>query len=213
MLPIAKYWAMCQWFDETCGQLLEEIDKQGLTDNTLVVYVTDNGWINLPDSSQFAPKSKRSPYDGGVRTPIMIRWPGRVLPRRDPRTLVSSIDIAPTIFTACGVPFPSSLPGINLLNSEKLQARDVVLGEIYTHDVPDIDRPTSGLQYRWCVAGWWKIVVPDDENIPDSGIELYDLEHDPFETKNLAAERPQIVSRLLDQIDRGGLRTRYGGMP
>ena len=74
--PIAKYWAMCEWFDETCGQLLEFLDQQQLRENTLIVYVTDNGWINRPDASAYAPRSKRSPYDGGVRTPIMIRFPG-----------------------------------------------------------------------------------------------------------------------------------------
>ena len=76
--PIATYYAMCEWFDETCGQLLDRLDEKGVADNTLVIYVTDNGWIQNPDSGGYAPRSKRSPYEGGIRTPIMFRWPGKV---------------------------------------------------------------------------------------------------------------------------------------
>ena len=78
---LAKYYAMCEWFDETCGSLLDHLDDRKLSKNTLVIYVTDNGWIQrtsttkVPDGwrPRFAPKSKQSPYDGGVRTPIMVR--------------------------------------------------------------------------------------------------------------------------------------------
>ncbi len=77
---IAKYWAMCEWFDETIGQLREIVNKHGRPDNTLIVYVTDNGWINLPNESAYAPRSKRSQYEGGIRTPIMFCWPGHVTP-------------------------------------------------------------------------------------------------------------------------------------
>ena len=60
-LFVAKYWANCEWWDETCGELLSYLDKQGLADNTLVVYVTDNGWIQNPTANPFAARSKRSP--------------------------------------------------------------------------------------------------------------------------------------------------------
>ena len=64
---------MCEWFDETCGELLDFLDENKLADDTLVLFVTDNGWIQSTDSGRYAPKSKRSQYDGGIRTPIMLR--------------------------------------------------------------------------------------------------------------------------------------------
>lgn len=79
-VPVAKYWAMVEWFDETCGTLLDHLDREGLAENTIVVYVADNGWITDPKTGRFAPKSKLSPYDGGLRSPIMLRWPGRIKP-------------------------------------------------------------------------------------------------------------------------------------
>ncbi|CAN0366870.1 unnamed protein product, partial [Ectocarpus sp. 4 AP-2014] len=91
--PVAKYWAMCEWFDETCGLLLDELESRDLSDNTIVIYACDNGWINLPNRTAYAPRSKRSPYDGGLRTPILFRWPNRIEPRRDESTPVSTIDI------------------------------------------------------------------------------------------------------------------------
>ena len=105
-LPLAKYYTICEWFDETCGELLGIIDDEGLRKETVVIYVTDNGWIQrTPDMdlgpkwrSSYAPKSKQSPNEGGIRTPIMVRWPGQVRPGNRGQ-LVSSIDIAPTILS------------------------------------------------------------------------------------------------------------------
>ncbi|MDZ7618931.1 MAG: sulfatase-like hydrolase/transferase, partial [Patescibacteria group bacterium] len=59
-IHVARYYAMCEWFDETCGELLEHLDRKGLTRNTLVVYVGDNGWIQDPAANGFAPQSKQS---------------------------------------------------------------------------------------------------------------------------------------------------------
>ena len=60
------------------AQLLDHLDEQKLAENTIVVYVADNGWIQNLDGPRYAPKSKQSPYDGGLRTPIMVRWPGHI---------------------------------------------------------------------------------------------------------------------------------------
>jgi uncharacterized sulfatase len=90
--PIAKYQAMCTWFDETCGQLLDHVEARDLTRDTIVVLVTDNGWIQRPDKNGFAPRSKRTAYEGGVRTPILFSWPGNIEPAEHSFP-VSSIDI------------------------------------------------------------------------------------------------------------------------
>jgi arylsulfatase A-like enzyme len=77
--PVAKYWAMIDWFDITVGQLLDSIDQRGLTDNTLVIYLADNGWIQNPDElNRFSWPSKQSPYDMGIRTHMTYKWPGQI---------------------------------------------------------------------------------------------------------------------------------------
>ena len=72
---------MCEWFDETCGQLLDFLDDRKIAENTIVIFLADNGWIQDPAADRYAPRSKQSPYDGGLRTPILVRWPGKVAPR------------------------------------------------------------------------------------------------------------------------------------
>ncbi|MHC4631469.1 MAG: sulfatase-like hydrolase/transferase, partial [Planctomycetota bacterium] len=112
--PIARYFAMCEWFDETCGALLDYLEKKGIRDETLIVYVTDNGWIQNPEGRGYAPRSKQTPYEGGVRTPIIFSWPKVLRPtRRD--ELVSSVDLVPTILAVAGARTPHGLPGLDLL--------------------------------------------------------------------------------------------------
>ncbi|MEX2027153.1 MAG: sulfatase, partial [Pirellulaceae bacterium] len=161
-LHVAKYWAMCEWFDETCGELLEYLDKQGFAENTLVIYVTDNGWIQEPAAAKFAPRSKRSPNEGGIRTPIIVRWPGHIEPKRDDQSLVSSLDVAPTILAAAGIPPTKEMTGINLLDvvAGKRPAHETLAGEIFEHDVADLTEPTKGLLFRWCIRGHWKLIEP-----------------------------------------------------
>lgn len=102
---LARYWAMCEWFDETCGQLLDFLTERKLARDTLVVFVIDNGWIQETGpaprtAGNFAPRSKRSPYDGGLRTPIVVRWPGGGVKPGRHGDLVSTIDLAPTVLDA-----------------------------------------------------------------------------------------------------------------
>ncbi len=200
-LHVARYWAMCEWFDRTCGQLLDYLDKKKLAENTLVVFVVDNGWIQQPDRGGFAPKSKRSPYDGGLRTPVILRWPRRITPRKDAETLVSSIDLAPTILAACGLKSSPEMQGVNLLDSDALAKRKTIFGEVFTHSAVDVHRPAANLQYRWCLEGRWKLILPHAANVPGGLPELYDVPADPHESANQAVARPDDVARLRRQID------------
>lgn len=197
---VAKYWAMCEWFDETVGELLGQLDKHGLRDDTIIVYLHDNGWIQDPEKDGFAPKSKRSPYQGGVQTPILIHWPGHVKPQRI-ETPVSSIDLAPTVLSAVGLPQPDELPGINLLNIDAVGNRSAVFGEIFEHNAVDIRDPAKNLQYRWIRSGNWKLIVPNPERVPNGEIELYDLRTDPREEENLATKSPEQVAALRKALD------------
>ncbi len=201
---LARYWAMCEWFDETCGQLLDHLDEKGLRDNTIVMFVVDNGWIQETGERRttrgnFAPKSKLSPYDGGLRFPLMIRWPGHVKPGRY-SDLVSTIDIAPTVLAAAGVKSGSRLPGLNLLGAASGRGplpRKSVFGEIFEHTAVDLQKPELNLTHRWVREGRWKLIAPEA-----GAKELYDLTADPREEHDLARENPKVVSRLLAALDR-----------
>ena len=210
-VTIAKYFSMCQWFDETCGQLLDHLDKKGVRDNTLVVYVCDNGWIQNPEKRGFALRSKQSPYEGGIRTPIMFSWPEKFKPADRPE-LVSSIDIYPTILACAGASAPADLPGLNLLSNFQTGDaidRDSIVGESFAHDIADLDKPEASLLFRWCIKDKWKLLLtydgetnrhkakhPRNEKRP----QLFDLHADPWEKKNLAAQNPQVVAELVSKI-------------
>lgn len=195
-LHVARYQAMCEWFDETCGQLLDYLDRKGLADNTLVVLVTDNGWIQDEDSARSV-RSKLTPYDAGLRTPIVLRWPGHIEPRRVP-AFASSIDLAPTILAACRVEPPRDLPGMNLRRLiRENTTREAVFGEVFLHTAIDSNKPATNLTHRWIRAGQWKMILPKDRR----GAELYDVVADPAEKKDLAAREPAQVQRLTAMLD------------
>ncbi|OYW22876.1 MAG: sulfatase, partial [Planctomycetales bacterium 12-60-4] len=200
-MTVARYYAMCEWFDETLGDLLSILDQRGLREKTLVVFATDNGWIQNPNGNNYAPKSKRSPYDGGLRTPIIVRWPGHVNPAFYD-TPVSTVDVVPTILAACGVTPTEPLPGLNLLEIAKADGkcdRKSLYGEIFDHDVADIDDPSKSLLYRWTLRdGRWKLIQPAD---PQAEVELYDVLADPFETRNLASSQSGLVAELQQSLD------------
>ena len=210
-LPIARYFAMCEWFDETVGELVRYLEEKGVRDNTLIVYVTDNDWIQNPEGQAYAPRSKQSPYEGGVRTPILFSWPGSLEPVERPE-LVSSLDLLPTILAAAGAAIPGKLPGLNLLPDLEQQTRiqrSSVFGEGFAHDIADISDPEASLLYRWCREGRWKLILTYDGEVnryrsthprTERGPQLFDLVSDPHERLNLATDHPQIVARLSQKI-------------
>jgi len=209
---IAKYYAMCEWFDETCGELIGHIDKKGIRDNTIFVYLTDNGWIQDPKSKKYAPRSKQTPYEGGVRTPIMFSWPKKWKPADRPE-LCSSIDIVPTILGAAGARIPSDLPGLNLggnMSKGTPIKRDTIFGEGFAHDIADVEKPEASLLYRWSIEGKWKLLLTYDGEVnryqtthprTEKRPQLFDLKADPAELKNLAGEHPDVVARLAKKIE------------
>jgi arylsulfatase A-like enzyme len=197
---VARYWAMCEWFDETVGELLAKLEKNGQAKDTVVVYLHDNGWIQDPDKPVYAPKSKQSPYDGGLRTPIVVRWPGQVKPGKSD-ALAQSIDLAPTILAAAGLKPTADMPGVNLLDAAAVGKRDALFGEVFVHTANDLEKPAANLRYRWVVEGNWKLIVPHAANEPKAAVELYDVSKDPHETENLAAKHPDKVTALAKRLD------------
>ncbi len=199
---IAKYWAMCERFDNSIGDLLKIIAEKGRPNNTLIVFTCDNGWINLPNQSAYAPKSKRSPYDGGTRTPIIFHWPNKIQPQRDDTQLASTIDLVPTVLNLVGLPKDAALPGVNLTNKANVAERGPLFGEIFEHDIVEMDNPRSSLLYRWVIDGHMKLIVPEQSRVPGAPIELYDLASDPTEESNLAEQNADLVKSLHDKLDR-----------
>ena len=196
---VANYWAMCEWFDITCGQLIDYVEKKGLSQNTLFVFVCDNGWIQDPDRPNvYAPRSKREPYEMGIRTPIIFNWDGKIEPEFNTKNPVSSIDIATTIYEICGIEAPADLQGIHVLDNTALNARKTVFAETFAHDFTTID---SSLYYRIAINFPWKLILPDGTNKPEADTELYNIEQDPYEKENLAEEKPEVVGRLKNQIE------------
>ena len=137
-LDVAKYYAMVEWLDETCGELMNKLNEKGLRENTVVIYICDNGWgaasttLDWPREQAFgeyAMRSKASPYENGTRTPILVSWPGTI----QPKTMdgfAHSIDIFPTIAAAAGLETPDGLPGINLLDEKAVNGRDTIFGSM-----------------------------------------------------------------------------------
>ncbi len=218
---IARYWAMCEWFDETCGELLGHLDREKLAENTIVIYVTDNGWIQSPTEAWFAPKNKTTPFDAGHRTPIMVRWPARVAPAKSD-ALASSIDIAPTVLAALGLPAPQGAKGINLLDKKAVESRQHVFGEDYTIRSQSLDDPAASSMWRWATDGRWRLILPrtfaaegalktippDKYSVPELEAAqqaaqpiLYDLQTDPNEETNVATQHPEIVTTLRAKLD------------
>lgn len=195
-IQVARYWAMCDWFDETCGQLLDFLDREKLADNTIVLFVVDNGWIQSENSGESV-RSKLTPYDGGVRSPIMIRWPGHAKPGRS-EALAQSIDFAPTILAALGEKPTEAMQGINLLDAEAVAKRTFVTGGCFTHNAVDLDDPAKNVKFRWIVEGTWKLIQPVAQETPP---QLYDLAADPGEKNDLASAHPDKIAPLRQRLD------------
>ena len=209
---VARYYAMCEWFDETCGELVGILDAKKILENTLIVYVCDNGWIQNPDARGYAPRSKQTPYENGVRQPIFFHWPSRLKSvRRD--DLVSSIDLFPTLLTVAGAPVPEGRPGLNLwthLNDHTAVPRDIIFGEGFAHDIADLNKPEESLLYRWAIQGRWKLLLTYDGEVAayksthprtERRPQLFDLLKDPHETSNKAKDHPDVVASMVKAID------------
>jgi len=215
-LQVAKYYAMIEWFDLTVGELLAYLDAKGLRETTVVLYAVDNGWLPaVGDQGRFDSRAKMSPYDAGMRTPIMIRWPGIIEPGRDEQTLVSTIDLVPTMLSAVGEQRPPGLPGIDLRDRDALADRALVFGALFAHTAVDVHDPVANLKYRYVVReDGWKLILPYTPNrhveLMISGEtsewmrfepELYNVLEDPHERRNLAERWPGLVDALRAEID------------
>ena len=199
--------------------MLDHLDEKGIADNTMVLYICDNGWAaastNADDPNQelwngFAQRSKGSPYENGIRTPIMISWPGRINPERI-KDLAHAIDLFPTIAAATGMEAPANLPGIDLLDANARMGRQQVFGVTHSIHNMTVGDPDDTQQYLWCVEDEWKLLVryPGRDTTryrnvhvwDEAPFRLFNLKDDPHEMHDLAGEHPEIVERLKQAIE------------
>lgn len=214
-----RYYANCTWFDDTVGTLMKLLDDRGLMKNTLVVFVSDNGWtpsrVDHPAYPGFSVdnRSKRSPFERGLRTPILIRWDEQVKPATH-EELCSSVDIVPTILGALDMEKGAAgMSGIDLMPSARgetsLDADRAVFGEVYPGDASVLGNPAADVAYRWVRRGPWKLIVPHAKEhrrawggyLDESA--LYHVVDDPEEQTNLISlpENAQLVSELQALLD------------
>ena len=214
----AKYFAMCEWFDSTCGELINYLDRKNIRENTLVIYVCDNGWAaastNKKDPNQrlwkrYAQRSKSSPFEKGIRTPIMLSWPDKITPKRS-QDLAHSIDLFPTIAAVSQIKPSLDLPGINLLDSQKRKERKRIFGASYSVYNMTPGNPNGTLQYQWCIEGDWKLLLRynglDTTHYKQlhvwdkEPVRLYNLKLDPHEENEVSNENMEVIERIRNEI-------------
>ncbi len=211
------YYASILQFDDTVGELVRMIESRGLAGNTLFVFVIDNGWTpstererNRPEEFAHDDFSKRSPFEDGLRSPILLRWDNHIQPATHEQ-LISSVDLIPTILSVTNMAGSmNDLPGLDLLPSargeEELPERPV-FGEIYPGDASSLGHPSRDIAYRWVREGDYKLIVTHGDK-PWGGFlkhtSLFDLKNDPGEKTDLSS-RPELsekrahLRRLLDE--------------
>jgi arylsulfatase A len=211
------YGDVIEEIDWSVGQVLRTLKETGLDDRTLVIFTSDNGpWLSYGDHGGSAGplrEGKGTCYEGGIREPMIARWPGRIPPGIVCREPASTIDVLPTIAALAGARLPDRpVDGKDI--------RPLLFGE------PGARSPHDALffhflngQLQAMRSGQWKLLFPHTARTMNGqapgkggtpgkyakltvGLELYDLKSDVGETKNLAAQRPEVVRQLEEKAER-----------
>lgn len=188
--------AMITRLDSDVGQLLAELKKQKIDDNTVIFFTSDNGPHKEGGGDPKFFKSsgpfrgmKRDLYEGGIRVPMVVRWPDQIRPGRTSDQAWAMWDFLPTTAAMAGVKPPPNLDGISMLPA--------LLGKAQTnqHDLLYWEFHERGFQQA-ARSGDWKIVAPE----PGKPMELYNLKSDPGETNNVAEANPLLVAQLAEKL-------------
>ncbi len=192
----AVYAAMILSVDQALAQILAVLDELELSSRTLVVFTSDNGGLNSVTSNAPLRGGKGSPYEGGLRVPLIVRWPGHITPGSVCSEPVTSIDFLPTFAEAAGVPLPSDLKidGDSLLPVLTGTEAQLDRSGIFWH-FPHY-RGADGTPYSIIRRGDWKLIERYGEK-PD---ELFNLADDESETTNLATAHPGELTDLRGDL-------------
>lgn len=194
--------AMITRLDSYVGQIMQKLADMGIDEETFVIFASDNGphaeggWSpEFFNSNGDLRGIKRDLYEGGIRIPCIVRWPGKIEPGVSDH--VSAFwDFMPTACDLAGVDLPSSSDGISilpvLLNEQEKQAdHEYLYWEFYTN-----------IKRQAVRKGDWKLVRLGKGNVEERALELYDLSSDLGETTNLASQHPELVKELLGVMDK-----------
>jgi arylsulfatase A len=192
----ARYAAMIEAMDKSMGQIFSALDRLKLADNTLVIFTSDNGGFSGVADNRPLRSGKGFLYEGGIRVPMIVRWPGVVKPGTLCKVPVVSTDLPVTIAAAVGLPAETKLPldGESLLpllrQSGKLK-RDTLFFHYPNYAWHRSNRLGSAIR-----QGPHKLI----EYFDDGTVELYNVEEDLSERKNLASSQPELAARLTKRL-------------
>jgi len=209
------YFAMLDSMDQVTGQMLKAIDDKGITDNTVVLFMSDNGGVSFANNGIYR-GSKGSTYEGGIRVPAVIRWPDGIEGGRTIDAPMGYIDVYPTLKSIAGVTTadPNSLDGINLLPLIQGKAK-ATPRKWFSY----VAQGTPSNKFA-LTEGPWKLVLvnglpaqadPAKPKGPPS-IELFQLDRDPAEKNNLVMEEPERTAAMLKDL-RAHYRLKISGIP
>ncbi|MBW8014929.1 MAG: sulfatase [Planctomycetes bacterium] len=205
------YAGMIEAVDTSVGRVVAKIDELGLGENTLIIFISDNGGRTAV--SQLAPLrgEKGSLLEGGVRVPACIRWTKTIKPKTSSDTPITSVDFLPTFASIAGAKLPTTQPVDGADISPILKGKSIPERSIFWH-YPlylsgrgfTIDL-TGGRTYRWrgvpstsMRRGDFKLIELHEDN----SILLYNIKDDPGETKNLVKKMPKLAEKLLAEMDK-----------
>lgn len=194
------YAGMIHSLDETVGLVLARLDELKLTERTLVIFTSDNGGLHVPEHVN-TPATHNSPfragkghlYEGGLRVPLIVRWPGIVPVGKVSDVPVISMDLAPTLLEAAQVKTENMFDGVSLgglFRTGQLSARSLFWH--FPHYTNQGGRPGGAIR-----SGDWKLV----EQYEDGRIELYNLTDDVGETISVSERHPERVKELKSRLN------------
>lgn len=184
--------AMCENIDWNVGRILDKLDGLGLSDNTIVLYFSDNG----PNTARFnggMKGRKGSTDEGGVRSPLLIRWPGKIRPESRVRTIAGAIDLLPTLAELADVPLGPGPSASGQAGQPKpldgISQASLLLGK--TQEAAD----------RMIFSHWaGKVSVRTNRHRLDTAGKLYDMHADPGQTRDISKEDSQTAERLSQAV-------------
>ncbi len=205
---LAGYYGLCESLDHEMGRLMAFLDESGLRDNTLLIFTADHGEL----AGSHGKYRKGEPESESLQVPLMMRLPGRIGAGSEPETLISSVDLMPTLLSLCDVSAPETWVGSDLAGVVTSDGADPSVESIYCQgkvsnasDAPPGRNSPDSRPWRSLVTQRYKLNVRADHSIVDG---LFDLQEDPLELHNLAntPESRSLQSDLLAELRAQGQR-------
>ena len=200
----AAYYTSLRYADSQLGRIVDVLDTEGLSENTLVVYWSDNGYF-LGQHGRF---EKHAMYEEAVRVPFIVRWPGKLPASRRVDELLESIDIFPTLMTLLGLPIPSSCQGRDLAPLVRNETGAKGRSEVFSEYLDNEEAMIRNGRYKLVIsAGQHERTDGYTNRHPPRGrtVQLFDLIMDPGETTNLSQnldQQPRIQAMRRMMLDR-----------